>query len=70
LRALRGVSKTHLPGSVGFLQCLRDFHQLTAFEQAEMILYAAVEPSIAGKAKKGELVKCLDHFDLLQSARN
>ena len=49
---------------------LRNFHQLTVFEQAEMILYAALDPSIASKAKKGEFVKCLDHFDLLQSARN
>jgi len=70
LRTFRGVSKTHLPGYVGFLQFLRNFHQLTAFEQAEMILYAALDPSIASKAKKGEFVKCLDHFDLLQSARN
>ena len=53
-----------------FFQFLRNFHQLTAFEQAEMILYAALDPSIASKAKKGEFVKCLDHFDLLQSARN
>ena len=52
------------------LKFLRNFHQLTAFEQAEMILYAALDPSIASKAKKGEFVKCLDHFDLLQSARN
>jgi hypothetical protein len=28
-------------------QFLRNFHQLTAFEQAEMILYAALDPSIA-----------------------
>jgi transposase len=41
LRVFRGISKTSLPGSVGFLQFLRNFHQLTAFEQAEMILYAA-----------------------------
>jgi ISXO2 transposase-like protein len=41
VRAFRGVSKTNLPGYVGFLQCLRNFPQLTAFEQAEMILYAA-----------------------------
>jgi hypothetical protein len=70
LRAFRGVSKTNLPGYLGFFQFLRNFHQLTAFAQAEMILYAALEPSIASKAKKGEFVKCLDHFDLLQSARN
>jgi transposase-like protein len=41
LRVFRGVSKTTLPGYVGFFQFLRNFHQLTAFEQAEMILYAA-----------------------------
>jgi transposase len=70
VRAFRGVSKTHLPGYVGCLQFLRNFHQLTAFAQAEMILYAALDPSIASKAKKGAFVKCLDHFDLLQSARN
>jgi transposase-like protein len=70
LRVFRGLSKCNLPGYVGFFQFLRNFHQLTAFEQAEMILYAALDPSIASKAKKGEFVKCLDHFDLLQSARN
>jgi transposase-like protein len=70
LRVFRGVSKTHLPGYVGFFQFLRNFHQLTAFEQAEMILYAVLDPSTASKAKKGEFVKCLDYFDLLQTARN
>jgi ISXO2-like transposase domain len=70
LRVFRGISKCNLPGYVGFLQFLRNVHQLTAFEQAEMILYAAFEPSIASKAKKGEFVKCLDHFNLLQSTRN
>ena len=29
-----------------------------------MILYAALDPSIASKAKQGEFVKCLNHFDL------
>ena len=70
LRVFRGISQCNLPGYVGFLQCLRNFHQLTAFAQAEMILYAALDPSIASKAKKGEFVKFLDYFDLLQSARN
>ena len=70
LRVFRGLSKYNLPGYVGFFQFLCNFRQLTAFEQAEMILYAALDPSIASKAKKGEFVKCLDHFDLLQSARN
>jgi len=41
LRVFRGLSKTNLPGYVGFFQFLRNFRQLTAFEQAEMILYAA-----------------------------
>jgi hypothetical protein len=41
LRVFRGISKTNLPRYVGFFQFLRNFHQLTAFEQAEMILYAA-----------------------------
>ena len=70
LRVFRGISKINLPGYVGFFQFLRNFHQLTAFAQGEMILYAALDPSIASKAKKGEFVKCLDYFDLLQSARN
>jgi transposase-like protein len=70
LRVFRGIGKTNLPGYVGFFQFLRNFHQLTAFEQAEMILYAALDPAIASKARKGDLVKCLDHFDLLQTAIN
>src|SRR5215831_18991305 len=44
LRVFRGISKTNLPGYVGFFQFLRNFHQLTAFEQAEMILYVALDP--------------------------
>src|SRR5262249_23093569 len=65
LRVFRGVSKTNLPGYVGFFQFLRNFYQLTAFEQAEMILYAALDPAIASKARKGDFVRCLDHFNLL-----
>jgi len=52
------------------LQFLRNVHQLTAFEQAEMILYAALDPAVAGKARKGEFVRGLDHFKLLQSPIN
>jgi transposase-like protein len=70
LRVFRGISKTNLPGYVGFFQFLRNFHQLTAFEQAEMILYAALDPTVAGKAKKGDFVRRLDHFKLLQSPIN
>ena len=70
LRVFRGISKTNLLGYLGFFQFLRNFHQLTAFEQAELILHAALNPAIASRAKKGDFVKCLDHFDLLQTAIN
>jgi transposase len=70
LRVFRGLSKTNLPGYLGFFQFLRNFRQQNAFEQAELILYAALDPAIASRARKGEFVKCLDHFDLLQTAIN
>ena len=70
LRVFRGVSKTNLPGYVGFFQFLRNFRQYNAFEQAELILQAALDPAIARRTKKGEFVTCFDHFDLLQTARN
>jgi hypothetical protein len=70
LRVFRGLSKFNLPGYLGFFQFLRNFRQHNAFEQAELILRAALEPTIARRAKKGEFVKCFDHFDLLQTARN
>ena len=70
LRVFRGVSKFNLPGYVGFFQFLRNFRQQNAFEQAEMILYAALDPSMARRARKGEFVRCLDHFGLLQTAIN
>lgn len=70
VRVFRGVSKMNLPGYAGFFQFLRNFHQLTAFEQAEMILYAALDPTVASRAKKGEFVTCLDHFELLQPPIN
>src|SRR5215471_10968807 len=55
VRVFRGISKTNLPDYVGFFQFLRNFHQLTAFEQAELILHAALDPSVASKASKGDL---------------
>jgi hypothetical protein len=70
LRVFRGIRKTNLPGDLGFLQFPRNSRQLTAFEQAEMILDAASDPSVARRARQGEFVTCLDHFDLLQTARN
>jgi ISXO2-like transposase domain len=70
LRVFRGVSKINLPGYIGFFQFVRNFSQLTACEQAEMILYAALDPAIARKSRKGDVVRCLDQFDLLQSPIN
>jgi transposase-like protein len=70
LRVFRGISKFNLPGYVGFFQFLRNFRQHNACEQAELILRAALDPTIASRARKGEFVKCFDHFNLLQTARN
>src|SRR5207248_7277236 len=70
LRVFRGLSKLNLPGYVGFFQFLRNFRHQNAFEQAELILYAALDPTIASKARKGDFVRWLDHFDLLQTAIN
>jgi transposase-like protein len=70
LRVFRGISKFNLPGYLGFFQFLRNVRQRNAFEQAEMILYAALDPAIASRARKGEFVTCFDHFDLLQTAIN
>jgi hypothetical protein len=70
LLVFRGVSKYNLPGYVGLFQFLRNFRQYNAFEQAELILQAALDPAIARRAKQGEFVTCFDHFDLLQTARN
>jgi transposase len=67
LRVFRGVSKCNLPGYIGFFQFLRNFRQHNAFEQAELILQAALDPTIASRAKRGEFVACFDHFDLLGS---
>jgi transposase len=57
LRVFRGLSKINLPGYVGFFQFLRNFRQQNAFEQAELILYAALDPTIASKARKGDFVR-------------
>jgi transposase len=70
LRVFRGLSKFNLPGYLGFFQFLRNFRHQHAFEQAEMIIQAALDPAITSRARRGEFVKCLDHFDLLQTARN
>ena len=70
LRVFRGLSKYNLPGYVGFFQFLRNFRSQNACEQAEMILHAALDPAVASKARKGDFVRCMDHFDLLQTVIN
>jgi transposase-like protein len=70
LRVFRGISKINLPGYLGFFQFLRNFRSQNAFEQAEMILRAALDPSVARRARKGEFVTCFDHFNLLQTPIN
>jgi transposase-like protein len=70
LRVFRGRSQTTLPGYVGLFHFLRNFRHLNAFEQAELLLQAALDPAIARRARRGELVTCFDHFDLLQTAIN
>ena len=62
--------KFNLPGYIGFFQFLRNFRHQNACEQAELIIQAALDPAIASRAKKGEFVKCFDHFGLLQTAIN
>jgi transposase-like protein len=70
LRVFRGLSKCNLPGYLGFFQFLRNSRQRNAFEQAELVLQAALDPAIASKARRGEFVTCFDHFNLLQTAIN
>jgi hypothetical protein len=70
LQVFRGISKTNLPGYLSFFQFLWNVRQRNAFQQAELILHAALDPTVASKARKGQFVKCMDHFDLLQTAIN
>jgi hypothetical protein len=70
LRVFRSLSKDNLPGYVGFFQFLRNVRHQNAFEQAEMILQAALDPAVASRARKGEIVQCWGHFELLQTATN
>jgi len=48
----------------------RNFRHQNAFEQAEMISLAALDPTIASRARRGEFVTCFDHFDFLQTVIN
>src|SRR2546422_8475396 len=44
LRVFRGVSTFDLPGYIGFFQFLRNLRHQNAFEQAELIWQAALDP--------------------------
>ena len=70
LRVFRGLSKTNLPGYVSFFQFLWNCRYQNAFEQTELVLWAALDPAIASRARRGDFVRSLDHFDLLQTAIN
>jgi transposase-like protein len=70
LQVFRGISTDNLPGYVGFFQFLRNVRHQNAFEQAEMVLQAALDPAVASRARRGEFVQRLDHFDLLQTVIN
>ena len=62
LRVFRGVSKFNLPGYVGFFQFLRNFRQQNAFEQTGLILWAALDPTIVRKARRGRICEVLGSF--------
>jgi len=70
LAIFRGISKHNLPGYVGFFQFLCNFRSLNAFQQAEVILHASLNPNIASKAKMGYFVKMFDHFNILHTMIN
>ena len=70
LALFRGISKINLPGYIGFFQFLRNFRNLNAFQQAEVILHAALDPEITNRARTGEFVKQFDHFNLLHTVIN
>jgi hypothetical protein len=60
-----------LSAAIGYTtQFLRNSRSQNAFQQAELILYAALDPAIASRARKGEFVQCFDHFGLLQTPIN
>jgi hypothetical protein len=56
LRVFRGLSTCNLPGYVGFFQFLRNVRQQNVCEQAELILWAALDPVIASRVRRGELL--------------
>src|SRR5262249_21318511 len=73
LRVFRGLSKTNLPGYLGFFQFLRNFRAQNAFGQAELILQAVLIPSIAHKTRRGvdssHVLTTLTSYKLLEIER-
>jgi len=61
LRVLRGIRQLHLSGYRGCLQGLRNGRSQKACAQATLSLQAAFDPSVASTARKGALVRWLDH---------
>lgn len=53
LLAFRGVSKALLPGYVGFFQFLFNHRSQTAFQKAELLLCAALDPAQVQFARQG-----------------
>lgn len=53
LWTFRGVSKGLLPGYVGFFQFLFNHRSLTAFQKAELLLSAALDPGHVQEAQQG-----------------
>ena len=68
--SVSGYQEDELAGIPRVLSVSADFRSQNAFEQAELILHAALDPSVASKARKGDFIRCIDHFDLLQTAIN
>jgi hypothetical protein len=69
-RVVRGLSQGNLPGDLGFCQFLRNARHQHAFDPAELILPAALDPALASKARKGEFVTWFDHVNLRHTAIN
>jgi hypothetical protein len=53
LWTFRGVSKALLPGYVGFFQFLFNHRSQTAFQKAELLLCAALDPAQVQSARQG-----------------
>jgi len=55
LRVFHVIRKINLPEYVGFFQILRNVRHQDAFQQAGLILQAALDPAIASRAREENL---------------